>query len=341
MLKPNFQTFLSLLYKRVYERAESIKINASIKNNLTETFNIVYDYKVSPPTFGDLMAVIMLSRFLMSTGAKIKFIFIDDGFRVDWFVLSEQNRAARLAEHLSLVNVLLGKEAEIVKIGFSDLLELISANKIRKSEVILFRRVIKRKPLYRSSWNLLNLLYNSSNKNDKSFLLSAQDLEENISLFDPPQKFVSWHCRKSNKESSQERNTRETEFYRVCHEMIKLFPDRNLLIISDENGCEHYKKLAQKKGLNLFFSKDYSESFLGDGFLILKSHFHFISRGGGIDMFSLFSENSYQAYVDCVSEKPWSNTKAHPWSNDNQAFYDINSLDVTYLPSSNLKYKKL
>ena len=187
----------------------------------------------------------------------------------------------------------------------------------------------------------MNLLYSTSKKNDKSFLLSAQDLEENVSLSDPPQKFVSWHCRKSNKESSQERNTRESEFYRVCHELIKLFPDRNLLIISDEKGCEYYKNLAQKKGLNLFFSKDYSKSFLGDGFLILNSHFHFISRGGGIDMFSLFSENSYQAYVDCVSEKPWSNTKAHPWSNENQAFYNINSLDITYLPSSNLKYTKL
>ena len=38
----------------------------------------------------------------------------------------------------------------------------------------------------------------------------------------------------------------------LYHEMIKLFPDRNLLIISDENGCDHYKHLAQKKGLNLF-----------------------------------------------------------------------------------------
>ena len=340
MITKSLYSVLTPWYKGLYERIEAFRVSRILQRNHT-VLNLVYDYNASPPTYGDLIAVIMLARYLKCRGAFINFIFLNDSFRKDWLVLDERTRELRMEEHYSLVKTLLSSDAEVSKMSYSQLVNEVNSKNLDSSNFVFFDRTLNRKPLYRSSWNLLNLIYRDKFEDDDDFLLTSYELRNSCNFNIPKQEFISWHCRKSNKESSQARNTREEEFFQVYFELEKLHPNKILLIVSDEHGCNYYRNLAAKENLKLLFSKDYSDSFLGDGFLILNSSFHFISRGGGIDMFSLFSNNPYQAYVNCISEKPWSEKKAHPWSNDMQLFYDINSLKDTYLPSDDLSFKKM
>ena len=102
----------------------------------------------------------------------------------------------------------------------------------------------------------------------------------------------------------------------------KKYPCHLIMIVSDESGCDYFSKLTQRYNLNNIFSKQYSQSFLGDAALILKSDFIFQVRGGGIGVIPMFSAMPYEIVAPLANEIMWSKSKVLSFQNDSQLFFN-------------------
>jgi len=92
------------------------------------------------------------------------------------------------------------------------------------------------------------------------------------------------------------------------------------MIISDTVGCRYFSDLAHKHAYDVIISKDYSQTFLGDGALILKSNFFFQLRGGGISTFAMFSKIPYKLIQPLANETMWSKSKFTSFQTTSQLF---------------------
>ena len=93
------------------------------------------------------------------------------------------------------------------------------------------------------------------------------------------------------------------------------------------------KKLSKKKKLDLKFSKDYSNSYTGDGNLILNSNLNIQYTGGGISEFAIFSKVPYLHYAtlyDFDTNFCPLNPKKYNWQSDDQYKYFSFSNKVYY-----------
>ena len=60
------------------------------------------------------------------------------------------------------------------------------------------------------------------------------------------------------------------------------------MIISDKVGCDYFREISKRSDMDCYFSKDFSETILGDGALILGSDYYFALRWGYFCLSYLF-----------------------------------------------------
>jgi len=65
--------------KIFYEKREAERIIQGIFSGEIKKALIVYDIKVSPPTYGDFFYMVMLARYFVSQNLYVNFVVIDDG----------------------------------------------------------------------------------------------------------------------------------------------------------------------------------------------------------------------------------------------------------------------
>ena len=287
-------------------------MNKSLKSIL------VYDNLASPPTYGDFLCVILLAKFLILTGYKIKFYIIDSELREDWNDLNQKEIDLFLEQQLLLAKGLLNfNSITIRRLKWQDL----NNELIDSSKNILFKEnIVNRHSIYNGCFNLLNKLLSDKSKIflDK-FLFNYNDFLKFNKIKKVMNPYVTIGCRYSEK-WGKERNLTEEEFIQIYLALSKIFPNHKLLVVSDDIGCQYFSNIAIDNGFDILFSKEYSNSFLGDGTLILGSDFYYQLRGGGIGLFAIFSIIPYHITAPLIHESMWLDKKLTSFQNENQTY---------------------
>lgn len=321
ILRPN--RTLYYMTKGLYEKREADYILRRIQLNDFEETVIVYDFKASPPTYGDFLYVIMIARFFLSLDKKVFFFIIDSDFRKDSHNAYNSDELIGLVDRLlELPNILLkGNKIHMHRICWSEFNFLYKNIKKNNHSLIFFKqKVEKRKPIYNHSFNLLNRLVQSLGIDQISKVpIFKDELKNKVQIKYPQMLYITWGARYSEKWDFS-RNTTEDEFVRIYKSLNLIYSKHSIMIVSDEIGCTYFKKLSYKYGFSCIYSKDFSKTFMGDFVLILNSDFFFTLRGGGISTAAIFSHIPYCIIAYPVHETIWKKNGIAVWTQNNQFF---------------------
>ena len=317
--------FVNKVFGDIHEleiKNENKKIKCAFQNKLS-TFVIIYDNLVSPATYGDFLYVIMLAKYFSKHKKKIKFYIIDSGFR-DSKNLTECQISNHLNKQLNLAKWILQSEINnisITRISWEDFIRI----KFEKSHIIFSKFIYKRERIYSKSFNLLNKLLSSESKAiiDK-VLFNKSDFQYVCKI--PPNKYILFACRYAI--PSDGRNIEDREFIYLYTMLSKRYPNHNILVLSDEIGCDHFAQIANINNLKCLFSNSYTTNFIDNLQLILEGDFYFQYKGGGIATFALFSQIPYECIIKPIHEKMFNKYKFCSWQNKNQKFINNISLPI-------------
>lgn len=313
--------------KEIIKNQETKYILKRLRSNNFSEVVIVYDLSVSPPNYGVVFYMTMFARYFLIKGKKVIFIIINSEFRDDWATLNKEEKLNLEESFMEIPKVLFNNVAfaDIRLMSWGDFSTFLERSKGNKAIFIPFKnRVSNRKPIYYFIFNLINYLMSVRDIDflDK-FLLSYENIAPNVNISIPEIPYITWQARFSNK-WGMERNCSEDEFVKTYKSLKEIYPDRSIMLISDKIGCEYFKKLSDKYGFTLLFSKDFSTTFMGDVALILHSEYYFQLRGGGIGTTILYSRVPYGIILKLgykiSNEKEWSKGKLTPWATNSQNF---------------------
>lgn len=313
--------------RRRVAKIEAGIINLSIQNGAGQAV-IVYDNLASPPTYGDFLYVVLIARYLIASGIHVSFYIVDSEFRKDWIALTKAQREEFVAEQVRIAEALLDANlAKIQRISWQDCQSKVLG---RPSDSVFpfFENVRHRVAIYLQCFNLLNqLLSDMEQRLRDRVLFSYKELSSKVELKSVEGPYISWHCRYSLK-CQPERNTKDSDFLEIYTYLRHRFPTHSIMVMSDVTGCAHFAKLSQKHSLNCLFSKDYSQTFMGDGALILNSTFFFAVRGGGIAVIPMFSTVPYEVIIHPPNYiEGWSKEKIMSWQSEQQSFQMVKNFD--------------
>ena len=87
------------IYKLLIVYEEKIKV----KHHKSKTINVVYDCAVSPPTYGDFIYILMVSRYFMKKKYNTKLIIINGEYRKEtWQRIKKKNYEKKVLEFKQL-----------------------------------------------------------------------------------------------------------------------------------------------------------------------------------------------------------------------------------------------
>lgn len=319
---------ISSYRKRRIEKKEAEKILRACQTEEIKEVVVVYDLLVSPPTYGDFFYALMFARFFLLFKKKLNFWIIDSEFRQDALkAFSCKERSDFVEELLWISDLLLNKDKKSAtsKKTWDEALSQLNNCKGLKYVYIPFEKIVlNRGPIYIYCFNVLNNLFNNLFKQNKkeemeNFFLSLKEILPNINVILPESPYITWQIRYSEKWGVN-RNTTELEFLNIYNSLKKIYPDYEIMVISDMAGCDYFKNIAQKNNIKLLFSKDFSGSFIGDIALILNSRYFFSLRGGGIASVPVFSNIPYGFIAKPVHEVPFAKNRFAVWSTEKQVF---------------------
>ena len=317
--------------RRLLARRVSKKMQFALASG-TNHFVVVYDNLVSPPTIGDFIWVVMLARFIAKKRFTVDFHLINGEYRQDWSDLSREDISRYLAMQISLIQQFtLNLNVKIKVMGWREHVALVEAAKVYETDFVWNDRVSRRLPIYNHSFNALNYLLSSENKNFlDEFLLNTADFENAKPKEIPSYNYVTWHAR-YNLKWGAERNSNERDFLNYFYRIKQQNGCKKIILVSDLNGCEYYAKLAVKYDLDLEYSKSFGESFFNDCFLVLNSDFYYQFKGGGMGVVPMLSSQSYEIVGKFYNEIHWKYPQATSFSTPAQKyFFDILELDKNF-----------
>ena len=321
------------LGKLLRVRREVRRILALLQTDDIENILIVYDTLASPPTYGDFFYTVMFARYFTSRDISVNFVIVEGSSRWDWSVLDDSEKNNVMHDYVEIASVLLDPYLATIEVLTSQqLLAKMSDNLANGVYVPFQKNVANRSSVYSFVMDTLNgLCSKSSQSHVDRFLLSFEELRQKVSFRKPHEPYITWGCRYSTKWGF-DRNTSEERFVQIHSRLKLLYPDHSIMVVSDSVGCQHFRELAVKYGLNCLFSKDYSSTLMGDGGLILGSTYFFMHVCGGIVVFPWFSQVSYEMLISLVHEKPWTTDKLYSWSSKKQIWRSPFATEY-YLPS--------
>lgn len=331
--------FLSKLFNRNYsfEIKEAKRISRDLRKGNIKKVLIVYDNLTAPPSYGDHLITIMFARFFISRRIPVSYVIVDGEYRSDWSNLNQEEIQNLIVEYEYTANLLLDKKLATIEVITSMELETKVKESIDTGTDIPFRdSVINRIATYNHMLNTLGYLsFKSSKSSLDYFLLSFNELAKKVSYKKPKQQYITWHIRHSEKWGF-DRNLSYKEFLLVYERLLQLYPNHLIVIVSDITGCDHYRKIVSQDSLKCVFSKDYSDTIMGDGVLILGSDYFFALRGGGISVFPIFSQLPYEQVVAPTNQALWRHERLTSWASNSQIFRRP-FLDKNILPTSKIK----
>lgn len=319
------------------EKVEAERIIRNVASNKIQRAIIVFDNFVSPPTYGDYIYVVMLARYFIKNNIAVNFLIVDGDYRHDWSPLNESERQRLVSYQVEIAEVLLDSSITNVEIvTFQELESRFRNNTYTGCYTHFNDKVRRRAPIYGSSFNILNYLLSHTDQEFKDkFLLSFDEFVRKVKFESPTLPYVTWHCRYSEKWDEQ-RNTDDDKFLQIYDKLKSLHPKHAIMVVSDEIGCNHFRKLAHSNGLKCLFSKDYSPTFMGDGGLVLGSDFYYQYRGGGMNAFPFFADLPYEIHASAYKFE-WQEGRASSWATDCQIFLNIPADQSFYLPLGSIK----
>lgn len=313
---------------RVKIIANTVKRRIKEKNRVV----LVFDHSCSPLTYGDFFYVIMLARFFLIHNLSVFFLIIDGEYREDFHDKSVFSRAEQfLSEQVDLANFISGiyrSNFHCEKISWEEARnKLISMSGDNSTYIFEEKYVTQRVPIYHNAFNLLNHLVSYLDGDlVKDFLLGPRefaDFSKKIDAF-PNQQYLALNVR-YNPEWRVESNTSSFLFVSIIKELNINYPDVPIIVISDQLGCDYFKKVAEENNIHCLFSKylELPRSFISDILLVLGSKKYFQVNGGGLGSFAVFSSVPYKFTAPIINEMMWSKDKLVSWQASNQVFKNI------------------
>lgn len=313
---------LYILYKKINgEEKEARRILHALRNGKIKKTLVVYDNLVSPPTYGDFLCAVMLARYFTSQDIVTSFVIVDGDYRENWSVLNEAEKKQRVVDYTQIANLLLDPVLATVEVlSWPQLQARIQDSGDSSLDIPFCGKVLTRARVYSHTFNALcHLCSKSSQDHLDRFSLSFEELAGKVAFKKPEQPYITWACRYSMKWGFG-RNMNDRDFLQIYSRLKSLYPRHAIMVVSDKVGCNHFREIANQHGLPCLFSKDYSETFMGDGALVLGSSFYYQDRGGGIDIVPIFSALPYEIRTPMgmgnVAE--WQKDVVTSWANDQQ-----------------------
>lgn len=303
--------FLDLRRKR-YAQSEARRLLRHLVSD-DPRFMVVFDCRITGLAYGDLLHILMVARFLERRGGQVAFVIVDTE---PPHFLGDMNRHeidCFIEDALAIARVVLdSRRSTAIRIPESELEEhLRPTNSCR----ILFEEHTRtRRPFYRDAFNVFNQLMASATPAEHGAVLFVpNEFREYLPETYENRSYVTWHCRYSTR-WDEERLTTDKEFVLGYRTLRDCFPGREIVIISDSEGCSHYSEVAKSLELgSLTFSKSISPSFLGDCALILGSEFFFCYRGGGILEVPFMSSMPFEIIAPVMNETMWDINHVGVW----------------------------
>ncbi|MEI6153854.1 MAG: hypothetical protein WCQ90_07190 [Deltaproteobacteria bacterium] len=307
--------------KGLCEKREADYILKSLKSNDFTEAVIAYDMKVSPPTYGDFFYVVMIARFFLIMGKKVNFFIINSEFRKDMLDAYDDEGCRGLVVSLSELPkvILTDNNCDTQITNWHDISVKIDNFEKQGKTLIVFKHKVKnRESIYNHCFNLSNYLAASMDNNQiEKFLLRKNEIDSRVNIKYPKLPYITWAARYSEKWGF-DRNITENDFTEIYLSLHSLYPSCAIMIVSDEIGCNYFKKLARKNNLPCLFSKDFSDTFMGDCALIIGSDYFFQLRGGGICTAAIYSSLPYHMVFEPVHETAWEKNSLAVWSHNKQ-----------------------
>ena len=309
MLEPEkpFRIFKRFLHCKI----EELKV---LKNK--NKINLIYDFNISPPTYGDCIDSIFLIRLISSLGKKVGFKFIKDSYRKDWDYLNKNDFANEL---INVASHLLPKKCQLNVYSEKDDLYISNNSNTHNlffNQIPFFRN--NQIPVtYVKAMDLAFMLFKYCS--NQQFLLDKYTLQNVSDDFINKEKYVTIPLRYNTK-TAQSRNIGTLALDII--DLISNSLDAKVMIISDLEGCYFYKKiLSEKFKKNIFYCKDFSKSFIEDVEIILKSSFYLQYFGGGMLTIARISTIPYLICNKYANHEFFlKKNYKFPWSNEKQKY---------------------
>jgi hypothetical protein len=321
------------LVREVYslDRNRGRRSGVALANTLTperirkRDLIVIYDHLASPPTIGDFLLVVMLARYLCHAAGSLEFFIATGEERNDWDDLTEASREHLQITHTSLLKRLLPRDKSTIRSVSWDELEIILRDVPADTVVVGgVRRAQARLPLYNEAFNTLNALLDGDTTALEEFLLTADDFGPPVDVGEPQGGYIALHARYSES-WAPERNLAPESLIRMIHFLRELFTLAPIVVVSDDAGCDYFRRISEQFGLELKFSKDYSNSFIGDCNVVLQSDVYLQFRGGGIGVVPMFSRVPYVIVDPAANEVAWSRRKFCSFASPQQVRTDSES----------------
>jgi hypothetical protein len=287
-------------------------------------FSLVWDDSVSPLAYGEYLNFLMVARLLARMGCDIHVYHVLGTNRKDFDCLTTQPAVfAFLNERMALAECITADSR--ARISFGSWSEFRHRFLDRSSDhgFLLFRdRVFLRQHVYILCHCLANLMLSGICRDiiDQCLLDTPLDgAPTKLKSPLPSVPYISWVAR-YNTLWAPERNLKEEEFSSIYKLLVETFPTSPVILISDSIGCEHYARVASARGLRLQFSKDFSDTFLGDMETLLRSGLAVQLRGGGMSSVSLFSRVPYYIAAPLIHEVMWNQESLMSFATKEQVY---------------------
>jgi len=311
------------------QKSLTIEKNESFRilNNFDKikNFVIVYDFKSSPPTYGDFLWIVNLANYF-SLYKKVTFIVIYGDYRNDWNSLKDQEIKNYIQQIDTIISKYLKQNIIVLKFKWNDFF----LYKIKNDTFFyLFEnKIIERVSIYNHVCNLTNILFfKLKNIDTNHFLLNKKPFKisnETPLVFKHP--YITWHCR-YNPNWGNKRNINKSDFLEIYNVLRLKYKNQDIVVVSDLFATMIFKNWNNELKLNLKFSQDLVNDFTGSADIILNSNFYFQYLGGGIGMVPILSNLPYLIIGITENEKMLKKNKLVAWANQSQIFtYSLPSI---------------
>lgn len=268
-----FQPYIIMLIK-----AHLLVAQFSKAFNDKKTIVLTYETAISPPTFGDFLNLVMLARYLILSGKRVKIRIIDTGPRKGIYNLKDSDHHFILKEYLRISNRILGNEETTTIEPVMGL----ATNEIAFNSRVMFSHAPKVMGILRRwyGWTIPIDFLLSSNKNLKQ------------------KPYVTWHLRAGA--WNKDRNSNLYDLIEGYKYLRKNFPNYSIMIITEKKDWPRFSKALQSIHDSLFDNSSKLNilpqpryGFANTISLILKSEFHYQYNGGGVATIAHYSNIPY------------------------------------------------
>tara|TARA_B100000886_G_scaffold283409_1_gene207695 strand:+ start:833 stop:1897 length:1065 start_codon:yes stop_codon:yes gene_type:complete len=263
----------------------------------------VYDLNVSPSTYGDYIQILLIARFFLFLNKEVHLILVKDQLRLDSYnsktnsIYPIKIKILNELKELSyfFCKVLKGKFI-YEELSWLETYKYIKDTKNLKSVFIYKeKKVLERLPFYKTNFEtLVHLSALLSPDRLKNYLLNIEQFKHfNFPKEISSKPYIAFNVRMNTSRSQS--NTSNQIFEDVIKQLQTNYPSHQVLVVSDDVGCEYFSDLAATKSIECLFSKKIipNGKFFDDALLVLGADYYVQINGGGISIIREFCQRPY------------------------------------------------